>query len=497
MALLIGHATGVQAVQSLVGLVNTVIGLGGRGDPLSARVPDKLDGFLVPDGYTYVAVEYPADLDMINSVRVGMPVLEEHLGEADGDIRIAAYSEGTLLAERLKRNLARSDSPDAPSPLDLSFLEIAAPFVPNGGIFARFPGIGIPLLIPGMGAAQPSIYDTTYYFNEYDTYGDFPAYFNPLALLNTLLAVAYTHPDAYYDPVDPEDSGHYVKVVENSAGGTDTYVMIPNEHLPLLAPVRAVADALGLTPVSERLLGAVEPLLRVMIDMAYTDRENLNPESRTPFSLITPPHKIVEALAAVPGAIKEGLDNFLGVKPRKAGPPESEPTQGEHESDTDPMDPAAQDSESTPPLHDAPESAADIEVEDVTVEDIEETDVEVEDIEVEDIEEADVQETDVDETQAEEPAEIDISEATTEAEPDTTVQKRNLSRGPIVKAVRDTIRTVFGSQRPGTKKAEVETTEPQRTQSKTTGPKRDTPASAGAAKAGSDQDRGDTGAAAA
>ncbi|MHA3018875.1 PE-PPE domain-containing protein [Mycobacterium sp. BMJ-28] len=296
-------------------LTNTVIGLGGRGDPGAANIPAKLSGDAVPDGYDYVPSPYPASLNMIDSVRTGMPGLHQLVTTTPEKVIVVSYSEGSLLAEQEKRNL-RTDVA-APAPENLSFVEIAAPFIPNGGIFARFPGVGIPFLIPGMGVAQPTAYDTTYVTNEYDPYADFPAYFNPLALANSLLAVAYTHPDAYYDSDHLDGAGNYTKTVENAAHGHDTYVLIPNQHLPLLAPVRAVAAVLRVSQPVERLLGAVEPMLKVMVDMAYTDRKNLNPEVRQTFSMVTPPHKIAEAVAATPQALRQGLDNLLGRTPKK------------------------------------------------------------------------------------------------------------------------------------------------------------------------------------
>ncbi len=39
----------------------------------------------------------------------------------------------------------------------------------------------------------------------------------------------------------------------------------------------SLAAAMGLTPFTEPVLSAVEPLLRVLVDMGYTDRLNLDP----------------------------------------------------------------------------------------------------------------------------------------------------------------------------------------------------------------------------
>jgi diacyltrehalose acyltransferase len=65
-----------------------------------------------------------------------------------------------------------------------------------------------------------------------------------------------------------------------------------------------------LTPLTEPVLDAVEPVLRLLVDMGYTDRENLNPEVHVQFSLITPPKRILETIAGVPGALEQGVNNF-------------------------------------------------------------------------------------------------------------------------------------------------------------------------------------------
>jgi hypothetical protein len=126
----------------------------------------------------------------------------------------------------------------------------------------------------------------------------------------------YVHTDQYYDTVDYDPLTNtgttpvLVKTVTNSAGGTDRYVFVPAAHLPLLAPPRQIFGIVGLTPLTEPLLGAVEPLLRLLVDMGYTDRANLNPEQPVQFSLITPPGKILETVAGVPGGLGQGVTGF-------------------------------------------------------------------------------------------------------------------------------------------------------------------------------------------
>ncbi|WP_083420433.1 PE-PPE domain-containing protein [Mycolicibacterium llatzerense] len=309
-ALLLSPATNITS-SFVVGLMNTVIGIGGRGDPTSANIPAKLNHTVVPPGYTYLPINYPASIQLSASTTVSGPKVYNAITSRPGEqLIVAGYSEGSLGAEWAKRRLLANGT--GPAPSQLSFVMIGSPFAGNGGIFERFPGINVPFIVNNQGPAAPSPYDTTFYTREYDPYADFPAYFNPLSLANSLLGVMYAHPDAYYDSYIPGTTPAIITVVpDNGAGGTDTYVFINNPDLPLLVPLRIGAGAIGLTPLVKPLLDAVEPLLRVLVDMGYTDRENLNPAKKTPFSLFTPLSKIIETLNAIPGALQEGANNFV------------------------------------------------------------------------------------------------------------------------------------------------------------------------------------------
>lgn len=309
-ALLVSPATNITS-SFVVGLMNTVIGIGGRGDPTSANIPAKLNHTVVPPGYTYLPIDYPASIQLSASTTVSGPKVYNAITSRPGEqLIVAGYSEGSLGAEWAKRRLLANGT--GPAPSQLSFVMIGSPFAGNGGIFERFPGINVPFIVNNQGPAAPSPYDTTFYTREYDPYADFPAYFNPLSLANSLLGVMYAHPDTYYDSYIPGTTPAIITVVpDNGAGGTDTYVFIKTPELPLLVPLRIGAGAIGLTPLVKPLLDAVEPLLRVLVDMGYTDRENLHPDKKAPFSLFTPLSKIVETLNAIPGALQEGADNFV------------------------------------------------------------------------------------------------------------------------------------------------------------------------------------------
>lgn len=324
-----------------VALVVTVIGVGGRDDPTSTRLQKKLNGdyalgFVDPSP---VLIEYPASLLFQSSIDVGIPRLAAAVDDTTGKTRIVSYSEGTLVAEQVKRNLAnpKPGDPAPPSPGDLDFVFIASPYLPNGGIFARFPGFAIPGLLPTFSAAQPTDYDSTYVTNEYDGFADFPAYFNPVSLANALLGMVYAHPDRYYDGIALDDlvegQTKFTTVVPHGPQGKDTYILVHNPNLPLLAPIRQIASLLMLTPVTEPVLGAVEPLIRLVVDMGYTDRTNANPSTPTGFSFVTPPAKFAEAANAVAGAVRQGASNALpnatstpnGPASNMGGPDESSP----------------------------------------------------------------------------------------------------------------------------------------------------------------------------
>src|SRR3954469_9978177 len=159
-ALVLGQATNSNM---LVQLTNTVIGVGGLGDFTGVRVPNKLNGTVVPSTYGYEGVHYPADLTLSDSAKAGLPILHTAITSRSAEqfLIVTAYSEGTLVAELERRKLQALDPTGAPLNTQVHFVMIASPFAPNGGIFGRFPGIAIPIVVDGMGAGTPTRYDTT------------------------------------------------------------------------------------------------------------------------------------------------------------------------------------------------------------------------------------------------------------------------------------------------------------------------------------------------
>ncbi|MDY6869232.1 MAG: PE-PPE domain-containing protein [Actinomycetota bacterium] len=329
-ALALGHAT--NATAATIPTADTVIGVGGWRNPTSDRIPDKFEGeWVSPE--RFVGVEYPAALPVDPSVATGQVTLGQAVDDAaaDGSVLIVGYSEGSLVAEQYKRALGASGAPNTG---DVAFLFIAAPFVPNGGVYSRFPNLRLPGFT-STGAAAPSPYDETFVTLEYDLIGDFPAYANPLSLANAVAGLVYVHGDQGPDNVNLETAPQSVEVVSSEAGGTDTYILIRAEHLPLLQPIRDVAAATGTTAVVEPFVGAVEPTLRLLVDMGYPDRDYRNvgvdedadyedADRATRFSLVTPPDRIIETAAALPDALRDGAENFAGGRADDREPDEDQ-----------------------------------------------------------------------------------------------------------------------------------------------------------------------------
>ena len=329
-------------------LASYVIGVGGRGDGAGANIPAKLgglDGFYDSSSDTYVPVSYPGtmwpvdglrDKTFRQSVTAGHTVLAHEIATHPGQKVIIGYSLGAVVVNESRKDLEEQYGPNG-NP-DIQFVLISNAYKPNGGVLARFPGIWIPFMdIYSTQPAKPDIFTTTDITNEYDTIGDFPAYFNPLAIANALVAFPYTHPDQFYDGTDLDkydnanavadqtqldgntttyhyEDGTTKTVVTNVNGSTSTYYVVHTEHLPLLQPLRDLTNPIGASFV----LDAIEPTLRVFIDMAY-DRET-GPGTIKPFSLFTPTKNIVDALKKLPGAIEEGTENFQNGLPGAAAP---------------------------------------------------------------------------------------------------------------------------------------------------------------------------------
>lgn len=264
------------------------------------------------------------DVSFDTSVARGVLSLDNAIRSTPGDKVVVGYSQSANIATREKRNLAelRAQGATVPSAAELSFVFVANPNRPNGGILVRFEGLYIPILgVSFDGVAPEDDYPTIDVAREYDLIADFPKYpLNVLADLNALLGYVYLHPNYGAAVVDLSDPTTY----QSHTSGQTTYYLVHTEHLPLLQPLRDMG-------IPAPVLDLVEPTLRVLIDLAY---------DRTPEHIGVPtragllPHIDAGTLrsdlaAAVEKGVRDALAD-LGVshteRPAVRAEPSVEPT---------------------------------------------------------------------------------------------------------------------------------------------------------------------------
>ncbi|WP_280833863.1 PE-PPE domain-containing protein [Mycolicibacterium frederiksbergense] len=257
------------------------------------------------------------DLTFDTSVARGVLSLNFDVLTTPGSKVVFGYSQSANIATREKRNLAELAAMGAAVPPadELSFVLVANPNRPNGGILSRFEGLYIPILGVSFDGATPNDgYATIDVAREYDLIADFPKYpLNLLADLNALFGYVYLHGNYGSSVVNLNDPTSY----QSYTSGNTTYYLIHTEHLPLLQPLRDIG-------VPAPLLDLVEPTLRVLIDLAY-DRTPANMAVPTRAQLI--PHiDVVKLVSDLAAAVTEGVHNALADLGINTGPALHGPT---------------------------------------------------------------------------------------------------------------------------------------------------------------------------
>jgi PE-PPE domain len=253
-----------------------------------------------------------SDLSFDTSVARGVLSLNNAIQTTPGGKVVVGYSQSANIATREKRNLAelRAQGATVPSGDELSFVLVANPNRPNGGILARFGGLYIPILgVSFDGATPDDEYPTIDVARQYDLIADFPKYpLNLLADLNALAGYMYLHGNYGSSVINLDDPTTY----QSYKSGNTTYYLVHTEHLPLLQPLRDIG-------VPAPILDLVEPTLRVLIELAY-DRTPENMGVPTRAGLI--PHIDLNKLGSdLAAAAREGVHNALidlGIETRNA-----------------------------------------------------------------------------------------------------------------------------------------------------------------------------------
>src|SRR6185312_12643675 len=243
------------------------------------------------------------DLTIDQSVRAGVADLETAMADSGNDhLVILGYSQGAAVAIREKQRLAEQ-YPDKTTAPDIDFLLGGDPNLPNGGLFARFPGLYIPILDWSFDGPAPTDtqFDTVEITRQYDFLADFPLYpLNVISDLNALLGFFYVHtyPFDVSLPADPTKSPAY-----QGTHGDTTYYFFENPDLPLFGPLRDLG-------VPEKYIDVVEPFFKVLVDLGY-DR-SIPPWAPTPARLIPPLDPATVATDLV-NAIGEGITNAAAL----------------------------------------------------------------------------------------------------------------------------------------------------------------------------------------
>lgn len=231
-------------------------------------------GLFTPEGlYPLTGIK---SLPLNISVQQGLTILDQTIfntlaADPLTKMTVLGYSQSSIIASLEMQNLL--NNPLAPPPGQLSFTLLANQMNPNGGIFARFPGLSLPSLGIEFYGATPSNtqYPTNIFTIQYDGYADFPRYpINFLADLNAFAGIQFlhgTHPQL--DPMNLPPGYNLVELPTSpnyyTNGGVTHYYMITTPNLPLLQPLRALPVLGG------PLANLIEPNLRYLINLGYGD----------------------------------------------------------------------------------------------------------------------------------------------------------------------------------------------------------------------------------
>ncbi len=231
---------------------------------------------------------------------------------------IAGFSQGAIIVDQVKRNIAaRVDAHPGSVSADTQFTLWASPTRPNGGLFARFPGVHIPILnLTFSGAARTDTpFKTVDVVGQYDGYGDFPLYpTNIIATVNAVMGMIAVHPPSILErSLDPR-SPAFVPGTYMQRHGDTTYFFIPTHDLPLLAPVRAIGSLAPLAMrVMEPLLQAIEAPLRHLIEMGYDRNIPFGQAARArmipPGGLLDHVTRTIAAMEGFARALAQGMQN--------------------------------------------------------------------------------------------------------------------------------------------------------------------------------------------
>lgn len=255
--------------------------LDGTGTP--ADTPTSAGYVPYNAGFWPVSNNYIFDLTWNKSVAQGVKNLEAR--NPDGDV-VFGLSQGAVVVSRYKAA--------HPEGTGNTFVLVENPSRPNGGVLQRFAGLYIPGLDVSFTGATPDNGDTTVdVARQYDGWADFPTYpLNVLATVNAIMGMVLVHGQTQTEltaaDIEAAKAGGSMYYQQH---GDTTYYLIRTPLVPLLMPLKGI--------VPDPILGAIDPVLRTVIEMGYNRTDYSAPTRAQLF----PPITLPAAVSALPKAV--------------------------------------------------------------------------------------------------------------------------------------------------------------------------------------------------
>ncbi len=316
-----------RRISTQVDLRGLTLGVGPSFDGLGLTNPLFFYGTNVPRGETFQSVPYPATINFNYPIISDLPVLSDlpywpqsqvksvqkgsnfllsaiARAPAGENVNIIGMSQGSQVLETARASMAQ-DPRYTSQARNYEFTMLGNPYLPVGGMLTRLSFLkDVPVLNDLISFGRPgpvdSPFKTTNIANQYDGFVDFPAYANPLSIVNSLAGIATEHVFPGY-VLDNRDNPNRA----STTVGNTTYVTIP-QLLPILYPIHVAASIVG----AQRLVDALDPVLRVFVEMGY-DR-TADPSKVQQLKLFTPPDKIMAGLAQLPAAFAQSIKILEG-----------------------------------------------------------------------------------------------------------------------------------------------------------------------------------------
>ena len=188
----------------------------------------------------------------------------------DGPGTVLGLSEGAMVVNAVQARLATD--PNAPPPDQLTFAVFGDPIGQNafgeGWLRKNFPvGATVPSLEYVIPPPVESQYDTYSFISPYDSIADWPDRTdNWLAIGNAIVGLATGHTAVAF--TDPKNvPARNIRTTVNSRGGKTTTFLIPQQHLPLVMPLKYLG-------VDEGTLNQLDAILQPMVDSAYVRNDD-------------------------------------------------------------------------------------------------------------------------------------------------------------------------------------------------------------------------------